>query len=224
MTFDRFYSIIRPHKAASFNTVKRARITIISIIIFSSIFNISPLFVITNSGRECVPDLSILPKTLFFWLNYVVQFAIPFILLLIMNSTIIHVLRTRSILQAEHKGQGQDQGQKMKIRSSEKKIIAILLLVAFSFFILITPMYAFIVYSMVVDYTKSPYDFAVFYLFYNVMHKMFYTNNAINFFLYVISGKRFRTDLISLFTCHTKDKGSHDSAELQTKSSTLDTA
>ena len=112
----------------------------------------------------------------------------------------------------------------MKIRSSEKQITAILLLVAFSFFILITPMYAFIVYSMVVDYTKSPYDFAVFYLFYNVMHKLFYTNNAINFFLYVISGKRFRTDLISLFTRHTKDKGSHESAELQTKSSTLDTA
>ena len=112
MTFDRFYSIIRPHKAASFNTVKRAKITITSIIMFSVAFNIPPLFVITNSGRECVPDLSNLPKTLYFWLSYVVQFAIPFILLLIMNSTIIHVLRTRSILQAEHKDQGQDQGQK----------------------------------------------------------------------------------------------------------------
>ena len=81
-----------------------------------------------------------------------------------MNSTIIHVLRTRSILHVDHKGQGQDQGQGQmnKIKSSEKQIIAILLLVAFSFFILITPLYAFIVYSMVVDYMKSPYDFAVF--------------------------------------------------------------
>ena len=95
-----------------------------------------------------MPDLSILPKTLYFWVSYVVQFVIPFILLLIrsMNSTIIHVLRTRSILQAEHKGRGQDQGQKTKIRSSEKQITAILLLVAFSFFILITLFYAFIVY------------------------------------------------------------------------------
>ena len=154
MTFDRFYSIIRPHKAASFNTVKRAKITITSIVIFSVVFNIPPLFVITNGGRECVPDLSNLPKTFYFWLSYVVQFAIPFILLLIMNSTIIHVLRTRSILQAEHKGQSQDQGdqgqgQMNKIKSSETQIIAILLLVAFSFFILITPMYAFIVYSMI---------------------------------------------------------------------------
>ena len=35
MTFDHFYSIIRPHKAALFNTVKRARIIILCIIIFS---------------------------------------------------------------------------------------------------------------------------------------------------------------------------------------------
>ena len=224
MTFDRFYSIIRPHKAASFNVVKRAKITMTSILAFSTIFNIPPLFVVTISGRECVPDLSILSKILFFWLNYVVQFAIPFIMLLIMNSTIIHVLRTRSILHVEHKGQSQSQGQGQmnKLKSSEKQIIAILLLVAFSFFILIIPLYAFIVYSMIVDYTKSAYDFAVFYLFYHVMHKMFYTNNAINFFLYVISAKRFRTDLISLFTCRSKDKGSHESAELQTRSSTID--
>ena len=224
--FDRFYSIIRAHKAASFNTVKRAKITIASIIIFSTIFNIGPLFVIANSGRECVPDLSILGKTIYFWLSYVIQFAIPFVLLLIMNSTIIHTVRTRSILQAEHQSKGHDkgQGQTNKMKSSEMQIFAILLLVSFSFFILITPLYVFIVYSMVVDYTKSPYDFVVFYLFYNVMHKMFYTNNAINFFLYVISGKRFRTDLISLLRCSRKDKGSQERTELQTKSSTVETA
>ena len=192
---------------------------------FSVAFNVPPLFVITNSGRECVPDLSNLPKTLYFWLSYVVQFAIPFLLLLIMNNTIIHVLRTRSILQAEHKVQGQDQcqGQTNKMKSSETQIIAILLLVAFSFFILITPMYAFIVYSMVVDYTKSPYDFAVFYLFYNVMHKMFYTNNAINFFLYVISGKTFRTGLITLLRFKNDKTSGDNNKELQTKSSTLET-
>ena len=223
MTFDRFYSIIRPHKAASFNTVKRAKITITSIVIFSVSFNIPPLFVITNGGRECVPDLSNLAKTFYFWVYYVIQFIIPFVLLLVMNSAVIHTLRTRLISQAKYQGQnqgqGEGQGQMNKIKTSDGQVYAILLLVAFSFFILITPMYAFIVYSMVVDYTKSPYDFAVFYLFYNVMHKMFYTNNAINFFLYVISGNRFRTDLINLFQ-YKKEKCYIDSnTELYTKAS-----
>ena len=35
--------------------------------------------------------------------------------------------------------------------------------------------------------------------------KSYYTNYAINFFLYVISGKKFRTDLAKLFGCY-KDK------------------
>ena len=40
MTFDRFYSIIMPHKAASFNTVKRAKMTILCIVLFSIVYNI----------------------------------------------------------------------------------------------------------------------------------------------------------------------------------------
>ena len=40
MTFERFYSITMPHKAASFNTVKRAKITIICIVVFSVVFHI----------------------------------------------------------------------------------------------------------------------------------------------------------------------------------------
>ena len=125
------------------------------------------------------------------------------------------------MLHVDHKSKGQDQGQSQmnQIKSSEKQIIAILLLVVFSFFILITPFYAFIVYSMVVDYTKSPYDFAVFNLFYHVMHKMFYTNNAVNFFLYVISGNRFRTDLINLFQYKKEKSYSDSNTELHIKAS-----
>ena len=40
MTFERFYSIIRPHKAASFNTVKRAKIIIVGIFVFSFSFTV----------------------------------------------------------------------------------------------------------------------------------------------------------------------------------------
>ena len=55
MTFDRFYSIIRPHKAASFNTTKRAKITI-SCVVFESIFiNIPHWFVTGHDEWLCLP-------------------------------------------------------------------------------------------------------------------------------------------------------------------------
>ena len=43
--------------------------------------------------------------------------------------------------------------------------------------------------------------YAGFHLFYHVGEKTFYSNNGINFFLYVISGQKFRSDLIKIFTC-----------------------
>ena len=131
MTFDHFYSITRPHKAASFNTVKRAKITKLSIIIFGISFNVPFIFIIIYQVGECVPDLSEPAKMVYYWLNYVVQFAIPFVSLLTMNSVIIHTLRKRTSNNLRIEGQTCNQGQKMK--TSVKQIYVILLLVASSY-------------------------------------------------------------------------------------------
>ena len=201
MTFDRVYSIIKPHKAASFNTVKSI-CTVLCISIYSALFNIPYMFVVSNSGPECVAVLNKIEQKLFYWISYLIQFIFPFISMLCMNSVIIHTLRNRSLLKSPKpeshdysEGQGQNEGQSSKYRNREKQIFVILLLVAFSFFVLISPFYAFVLHMEFVDFTKSPAAFAEFFLFYQVMHKMYYTNNAINFFLYVISGRKFRRDL-----------------------------
>ena len=205
MTFDRVYSIIRPHKAASFNTVKRAKATIIAIIILSCLFNVPYLFTISTDGPQCIMDLTKFENRFYFWLSCVVQFIIPFVLLLSMNSVIIHTLRNRSLSKkfiTTDQGHGQDKSQSqghVQTKSGERQIFAILLLVAFSFFVLITPLYTFNVYVQVYDFAKSPKHFAGFYIFYQTVHKLYFTNNAINFFLYVISGQKFRTDLTNLF-------------------------
>ena len=54
MTFERFYSIIRPHKAASFNTVKRTKITILIIVIVTGCMSACTS---TRSSRcsPCIP-------------------------------------------------------------------------------------------------------------------------------------------------------------------------
>ena len=214
MTFDRFYSIIRPHKAASFNTVKRAKITIFCIFAFSIIFNIPHWFTTFNIAAMCLPfgNLPIMSKTysqFYYWLSFVLQFAFPFVSLLIMNSVIIHTLRNRNgpkresnistISQNRDQGQSQGQGQNFKIKNSQKQIFAILLLVTFGFLILTTPAYLFFIFNMFIDFTVSPKVFAAYHLFSNIAQKLHFTNHGINFFFYVISGQKFRTDLVKLF-------------------------
>ena len=140
MTFERFYSIIRPQKAASFNTVKRAKITILCIVILSIIYNIPHLFVTLPEGRACVPFGNAIQTDVglfYYWFSLIINFALPFILLLIMNCVIIHTIRTRSnliITRSAEDGQASS-----RIKHSEMQIYIILLLVTFGFLILMTP-------------------------------------------------------------------------------------
>ena len=181
MTFERFYSIIRPNKAASFNTVKRAKIIIGFIVIFSLVFNLPHLFITSYQGTGCInyAKIHLTRVKLYFFLAFILHFALPFLSLLGMNSVIIHVLHKRSLtmsVRSEGEGQSQGQGNSSKIRSSERQIYIMLLLVAFAFFLLNTPGYILVFYA-------------------------YFGNYGINFFLYVISGHKFRSDLLRLFNC-----------------------
>ena len=78
-----------------------------------------------------------------------------------------------------------------------------LLLVTFAYLIFVTPSTTYrMLYMFVADKINSPKMYAGYYLFYHIAQKMFSTNNAINFFLYVMSGQRFRDDLVKLFKCN----------------------
>ena len=119
MTIERLYSITRPHKAASFNTVKRAKITIMSIVFFTICYNIPHLFISSVQGRQCLPYGTAMGKLygeVYYWLSFIVLYTLPFTLLLIMNCVIIHKLRNRVNVIVNRdvpaeKGQGQSQGQ-----------------------------------------------------------------------------------------------------------------
>ena len=204
MTFERFYSIIRPHKAASFNTVKRAKITIVCIVLFSVLYHIPHWFISANIGRLCLTNVLSSDKSIgefYYWFSEIIHFILPFILLLIMNSVIIHTLHKRSKLNI---GQGQNEGQGTKPKTSEGQIFTMLLCVTFGFLILTTPVKV-LVFYMNFYFSSTPQYFAGLYLFYQIGEKTYYTNHGINFFLYVISGQKFRQDLVNLFK-HKREK------------------
>ena len=135
MTFERFYSIIRPHKAASFNTVKRAKIIIAFTYVFSFLFNLPYLFIGDNDDIFCIPNSIASANVygeLYYWLYEVISFILPFVSLLTMNSVIIHTLRQRSRQKlTRSETQGQNEGQILKKKNSDKQIFTMLLLVMF---------------------------------------------------------------------------------------------
>ena len=205
MTFERFYSIIRPHKAASFNTMKRARIIIVCIIVIMTLYSLPHLFMTNAVGSVCVPysiGMDYLVGKVYYWMDQFIGFGFPFVALLIMNVFIIHTLCKRSSLLkiiSEDEGQGKNQDHSSKMKSSEKQIIIMLLLVTFGFLILMSPSYSMTLYTLFVDVSSSPELYAGFFLFLSIGQKTYFTNFGINFYLYVISGHKFRSDLLRLF-------------------------
>ena len=219
MTFERFYSIIQPHKAASFNTVKRAKIIIACSVIFSVIYNVPHVFTTTNEGKRCGPFGKAMTTAFgrfYFWFSLVINFILPFILLLIMNAFIIHTIRQRSKFIGNNswkKGQGHE-GQMDKIKNSEMQIFVILLLVTFGFLVLTTPAYAFFFYINIADFRATPKTYAGYLLFHSAAQKLHYTNFGINFYLYVISGSKFRADLLALFLKKKESQNSENSTSV----------
>ena len=214
MTFERFYSILRPHKAASYKraSYKRAKITILLIFLVNIVYSLPHLFTTSASGRTCVfflKGLKYLSGRIFYFLDYVVSFGIPIISLLVMNCVIIYNLCKRPKFLTKksdsvNEGQDQDQGQghsqgHRSTTQQEKQIITMLLVVTFSFLILMIPVYSLMFYTQFIDFTSSPKLYAGFRLFSAIGTRCYHTNFGINLYLYVISGQKFRSDSIGLF-------------------------
>ena len=204
MTFERFYSIIRPHKAASFNTVKRARISIICIYSVWYSYGIPFSIYLWRQWNYLVFQidlhLTMYLGEIYHWSTEILTFVFPFISLLTMNSIIIHTLRKRSEAKSvtAKRSKWKLKVTLWKSKSTEKQIVTMLLLVTFVFLTLNIPVRA-LVFYLNFSSGNTPHYYAGLHLFYHVGEKAYYTNHGINFFLYVISGQKFRSDLRSLF-------------------------
>ena len=208
LTFERFYSMVRPHKAASFNTTNRAKVIVGCIIIFCALFNLPLYFTSSSFGVNCISFSVNSGSTLinaYLLIFFFVLMLIPFTSLLIMNSVIIHTLRKRPIYHDKGHSQGQVQGQTTRIKQSEKQIYLMLLLVTFAFLVFYIPGISMIFYINYIHGT-TPYFYASQHFVFHFGEKSYFTNHAINFFLYVISGQKFRGDLMQLFRCKTLSK------------------
>ena len=166
-----------------------------------------------SDGRTCLSHVkgrNHIYGQMYFWTDNIAIFVIPFTLLLVMNSIIIHTLWKRSrLFQKENQGQSSGRWSNIKNKKIQKsKLLQCYFLSPLDTWFCVTPGYIMLFYTMFVDFTKSPKTYAEFTLVSSIGQKMFYTNFGINFYLYVISGQKFRKDLMSLYRnifCHRKE-------------------
>ena len=108
-----------------------------------------------------------------------------------------------SVQQVECQEQGQSdfaQSRQQAMKSIENQLTIMLLLVTILFLILMIPTNIRFVYFTIVPRNTTA-ELAGALLFYHITRELYFTNSGINFFLYCISGQKFRNDLRDLLCC-----------------------
>ena len=212
MTLDKFTAIKWPHKAATYSTATRAKMTVIGVVVCVLVYNIPHIFSTKMVGDVCLGYAIGGTITKFYsWLSFILNAAVPFLLLIYMNYVIVQKVRSsHKMFRGNNPGRGQGEGEQAgqstavrrqnKMKNTENQLTIMLLLVTTLFLVLMIPTYIRFVYTSFVT-RDTPAKYASLMLFYHISHKLYNTNNGINFFLYCISGQKFRNDLKELLSC-----------------------
>ena len=203
MTIDKFIAIKWPHKATIYSTAKRARITLVGILVCVIIYNIPHLFGSGLVGDQCLAYVigGNITK-MYSWLSIVVNAIIPFSTLIYMNYIIVKTVKgslnmfgTNAETSQKKNGITLGMATRQKaMKSAENQLTIMLLLVTTLFLILLIPTYIRFIYLTFLE-RDTPSKYASAMLIYHVTHKLYHSNSGINFFLYCISGRKFRNDL-----------------------------
>ena len=216
MTVDCFLCICFPIKAQDLCVVPRARRVIVITPIITALYTLPYAF--TAEQADSITCLAVATNNklavVYNWLNVFLASIVPFVGLLTMNSFIIQRIRKRSKLSASASRMNEDVasngtaeesvatiGQPRRSATKQDRnnqLTVMLLLVTFTFLLLTLPQYVRYVVAAVTTYWKTPHDYATFILLAHVSNRCFYLNSAINFFLYCMSGSKFRKDVRDL--------------------------
>ena len=119
-----------------------------------------------------------------------------------MNIVIVVALRSRG---KYFKGDGTDDKAAEARNAENRQLTFMMLAIATAFLILCSPQYMRLITYTIKSNNTSPYQYALYILAVHTSQTLINTNNAINFFLYCISGSKFRSDLKSLFCKQTSE-------------------
>ena len=209
MTFNRFLAVTNPLKVKIFGTVRRTKMTICGITLFSVCYAV-PMGLVYSDILEnglCVRlVLNTTVSIIWSWIHICLASLVPFTLLLVMNSSIIITIRRRGkFLAASTGGKETDQRDDKSVKSQsyqENQLTMMLLVVAFALLILSVPDCSIYILLKLYDVNYSLERLSNVYLFGHLADKLYIANSALNFFFYCIGGSKFRKDFLEIFqTC-----------------------
>ena len=204
MRVDKYIAIKWPHKAATYSAPRRARMIAVSLSVCALVYNSPHLYLTHVVHGQCLAygTGGVLSK-IYSWCSFVLNAIIPFTSLIYMNFVIVKAVRNSRKMFGVKTSEGTGQGLKTRqksMKSAENQLTIMLLSVTMLFLVLLCPTYIRFIYLVFAN-RDTPSQYANSMLIYQISFKLYATNSGINFFLYCISGRKFRKDLKEILFC-----------------------
>lgn len=219
VTIERFLAVWFPLKANAMCSLSRAKfvtfmIALIFILVNIHIFWTAQLLStrqsLDGSNYICAPyAYENFVCQIFPWINLVLYSFLPCFILMVFNVLIIIcLLRTKHVPSTLTKDDNQ-------LRNNHRKLAMTLVFISFTWIVTTTPRPLFGLFAVK---PKSLEDLATSLLWKVVCYQLMYINHAVNFFLYCLSGEKFRIQF-KKFLCQVCRKKQPPKARLTFKSS-----
>jgi len=214
VTVERFLAVCMPQHHHFLKTPRHAFRAVGGIVLFQSAFN---LHVFWTRGRQVIvavednstviincayPTESARNYWTFYqsWVSMLVYCVVPFCVMLILNIFIIRTLRKHKRSMARKRSLSANSRKATKGGIPTDSMTRMLLCVTLYFIIVTTPSFIFTMIQDVLFYKDvvTAHQHAVMELVDGALTVLLYLNHSINFLLYCLTGRRFRSELIMM--------------------------
>ena len=132
------------------------------------------------------------------WFETMVTSITPCAIILVANISMVYYLRkAMKVDQSPDSSHFSRNVQALKQRR-ESNVTSMVCVVSLCFFFLAVPLYIHRLVLVRIKFKDDAQKRAIFHLVDNICQKLWYTNNAVNFFIYALVGKDFRRNLSRL--------------------------
>ncbi len=203
VTFDRFVIVWLPFKATSFCSYRRSRLMAVGMTSLAAIYNLHLFWTMhlqeISTRKQVIKQCAPLPSDKFMngpfnYLKLGTYSIVPFALVMTMNAFIIWRIchPTRGVSSSHNRKLRSGGSFRDREDSPRQHVTAMLLLVSFTWLVLTLP---FTVISLLPFTYPDMHSRATVFLAKTCCFVLLYLNHAVNFLLYCIAGRRFRTEL-----------------------------
>ncbi|KAL8592909.1 hypothetical protein ACOMHN_050736 [Nucella lapillus] len=218
VTVQRTMAVLWPHRMRVVCTVQRTWVAVAVVVLTAFLIHVHHLpgseineYNLCGFKRGGLYEYFI--SQIYTWLDMCLSSLLPAVCLMICNVVLSMTLFQASSSVSQHVSSKSSSAHGDDARRKTASKTTVMILAVSSTFLLLTmPSNAFIIGCNIacIDFTNNPRRLAVLQLLMTVFLLMWYSNSAVNFFLYCLTGTKFRGVFLSWFRCSVRFASSVD--------------